>query len=230
MQRKYTHLIVIGLGLLIIGGISYGWTRQLSNQKEIPKAVSESVKEKSANEWAKKDERGVSQPSFNNSEQAVDTLDWKLYSNEKYGYEIKYPRGYFFEVVDVSSLDHVLDVVAFKDKQYENSSDPGELPQIEVVVYPNPEKTSLQKWFNRHSTTVPFGPSPNREYYFEGVTLVKKVTVDNHEGLYVEHEEMAPKAISILVSSDDKIVKIGNIFPSINQTFDRMISTFHLTR
>jgi len=70
----------------------------------------------------------------------VDTSDWKVYRNEKFGFEVKYPQEWFHQVTGGSKLTPA--GIMFSDESLEfYSPAPGIYPEkfINVVLYRTPE-------------------------------------------------------------------------------------------
>lgn len=82
--------------------------------------------------------------------------DWKIYRNERYGYEVKYPEG--FEVIEAKPREgnkavwgvkflfgEEVQKVTFLEKEYKRW--PGE---FQICIYSNPDNLSFEQWIDKH--------------------------------------------------------------------------------
>lgn len=92
-KRSVSLKILIGvLGLFLISGMAYGSWKIFSKSKPVSVTRESSV-----------------QPA------PTPTADWKVYRNEKYGYEIKYPADWIYK--EFGEMDRrIIDYVGFRPK------------------------------------------------------------------------------------------------------------------
>ncbi|HEC91854.1 MAG TPA: hypothetical protein ENI51_02505 [Candidatus Atribacteria bacterium] len=104
-KKVFLFLVII---LLIIGVVA---TIYLQIKKILP--VSETPRQKvSEQPVSQEQEKSVStQPQKGTSTKEIDTSDWKIYRNEEYGFEIKYPKD-----MDVQKDTEFKDVESHKRK------------------------------------------------------------------------------------------------------------------
>jgi hypothetical protein len=77
MQKKFVLLVLIVL-IIVAGGV-FVWNKKMN--QEVPKnSLKEEVK-----------------TAENTDTNNVDTSDWKTYRNEKYGYSMRYPKGWYVD-------------------------------------------------------------------------------------------------------------------------------------
>lgn len=92
MSQKTLKVLLISLGIIIAGAASYTGARIWKETKKLEKEKDRVL----VNQGPKK-------PEITGSETTeIDTLDWKTYSNEEYGFELKYPKNYTVYETDFS--------------------------------------------------------------------------------------------------------------------------------
>ena len=94
-------------------------------------------------------ERETITPSVNQ------TADWKTYRNEKYGYMVKYPKGWNMieakprvghkiEEAENILLDKQVQKITFLDREHT-----GGCQGFQIAVLSNPEKLTLEQWIKK---------------------------------------------------------------------------------
>ncbi len=92
-----------------------------------------------------------------NPAQNIDTADWKTYKNEKYGYMVKYPKGWEIIEAKPRTRNQTENLGNTLNDEYgevqavtfvENRNVIGVI-EFEVNILSNPDKLSLEQWNNR---------------------------------------------------------------------------------
>ncbi len=80
---------------------------------------------------------------------ADETADWKTYTNEEYGYSIKYLNNYTYRRGTISEDDklNTLSIIHFYDEKYEYSETEYGYPTFYVAVYNNPNNLEVSQWW-----------------------------------------------------------------------------------
>lgn len=81
------------------------------------------------------------------------TADWKTYQNKEYGFEFRYPAGWF---LDTSSSGGDITLTSYNPTTKGGDGPLGtDSMQLRVFIYPKGQFTSLDDWFSRLSVDVP---------------------------------------------------------------------------
>ncbi len=140
----------------------------------------------------------------------IDTSDWKVYTNEEFGFEIKYPQDYkAIEELDRAQVIITPDSVNVKDP------DPFYAP-IAIVTRNNNERLSIEKWFQKN-------------YPKDDISKLQKVEFNRIDGM--RFSKWSNSIGSFYFSNEDKIYSISaldlqkNIENQLRIT-EKMLSTF----
>lgn len=167
-----------------------------------------------------------------------ETTNWKIYTNEVYGYSIKYPEDWKFEEKDVSSVKgeyYEKFRVWFESPPFEVTTGPeisqGPVIQIIVNIHDNPNNLDLDKWhdnyFKKWKKGVGFEiVSENKITIGEGIDSLEIILKRS-----VEYK-------SVLVRENNQIFRIELAYPAegqdyskdANKSFQQMLSTFQFTK
>ena len=124
----------------------------------------------------------------------LDTSDWKVYRNEEYGYEIKYPESW------EQNREKGKNIFS---KTFINSKGWKDGAYFSIEVFNNSTSIPLKEWINLHD---PIYPEDSRELHFQ-----KSITVDNNNGIY--------RKITNSVSGgyqNDAFIQYNNLIYKIN--------------
>lgn len=155
-----------------------------------------------------------------------DISNWKMYSNKKYGFEVKYPNDYFLKETDrrqtaMSSSFGV--IISTPETQKFLESTTGELsdqififPHVtsyqlnEQLIYPKPIQNSENYFLSQ--------PKDNFNKYL-GI-----IHIDGKMGFQLIHSESADEKIIIFQNKDSTWFMARNVTDS-NKNYDNIIST-----
>ncbi len=130
------------------------------------------------------------------------TTDWPVFKHREFGLQIRYPPTYFTKEWQVSG-DRLF-YVSFVDQKWRGIE--GEIPDIGLVIYGNPQGLLLDEWFHKHSGH--FTPSGLPEgVLFVDPTQIEPVLVRGHTALRFIDGGLGP-APSILIDRGPQIVRL----------------------
>ena len=134
--------------------------------------------------------------------------DWKIYKNEKYGFEFQYPEDWFVK----SEMETSISVANSRYKKTE-----GEHPFIFFWVYDNKKNLSLRNWFNENQKSffADAKPVEGKDYKLEDLT------VQNYKALRFSYSRMAKVT---LIDFNSKVISASAI--NTTEGYDQILSTF----
>jgi len=155
------------------------------------------------------------------------TANWKIYTNTKYGYSIKYPEDMFY-------LEREAKLPRLQSVEFTKKRGPtmGEIPGIEVIVYED-EGLSLEAWFDKRSTTKPFEANESPTIFYYKVTGKQEISFDGSgsKGIrFVDNQITGAPIPTAIVSAQNLVVSIRGYYfvhdESFQEIYDLMLSTF----
>jgi hypothetical protein len=185
-KRVIIKVLFILLGVLMFGGLVYASFRILSHFPTQP--ITEPPT-----------------PIPTNQLQLKPPEDWKVYRNEEYGFEIKYPNDWIVESYN--------SYIRFLQSKYLKAMQ--DYPFIYIKINPNPQKLSIREFYNRPEQRDWFSQS-NNEYTQGSITgrpYYKFIPYITYAGEVV-----------VVIELDSAFLEIGKIFGE-NGILDAMLST-----
>ena len=82
------------------------------------------------------------------SAEEIDTSDWQTYRNEEYGFEVKYPEGWFVRVNEKykNTFGRVNIDFSNSDKFFSKDNPFLHLMEIEIIIYDKKNKTAIENY------------------------------------------------------------------------------------
>lgn len=166
-------------------------------------------------------------PNLDPQSVAILTANWLVLENRAFGFRIKYPPTFFTKEWQVSG--ERLFYVSFIDQKWQDIA--GEIPDIGLVVYANPQGLSLDEWFHKHSGHVTPSGLPEGVLFVDP-TQVEPVWVGGHAALRFIDGGLAP-APSTLIERGRQMVKLyfTPLGPdNLEPTYELMLATLEFTQ
>lgn len=166
-------------------------------------------------------------PNLDPKSVSILTANWLVLENQKFGFRIKYPPTFFTKEWQVNG-DRLF-YVSFIDQKWQGIG--GEIPDIGLVVYDNPQRWSLNEWFHRHSGHVTPSGLPEGVLFVDP-TQVEPVSVQGHAALRFIDGGLGP-APSILLERGPYMVKlyftpVGS--DNLEPTYELMLATLEFIK
>jgi hypothetical protein len=168
-----------------------------------------------------------SYPNLDPESVSILTTDWPVFKNWEFGFQIRYPPTFFTKEWQVDG-DRLF-YVSFMDQKWRDIE--GEIPDIGLVIYGNPQGLSLDEWFHKHSGHVLPSGLPEGVLFVDP-TQVESVSVRGHTALRFIDGGLAP-APSILIDRGPQMVKLyfAPVGPdNLEPIYELMLSTLEFIK
>lgn len=231
-------LLIAIIAVLVIGGGVY-----IYNNKKVEAPVVSDTQTQTQTSGQTQQQTNTQTPPANNLEPCTNngsmgtrkcnppqtnTLNWKTYTNTKYGFEIKYPTDWY--VTDLSSLNHYLLALNPQTRQIPSDTpvnrDGDYKGYIEITISPNPAKLSLQSFYDgtKHENLY------SKDVATNGVEKI--ITMNKIEGTLFKGVSGLGIYNIASFGLDNNIVEVQDNSQKpydSNSIFARIISTFKFT-
>ncbi len=159
-------------------------------------------------------------PQENEQVNSDENAEWKIYTNDKFGYTVEYPFGWHYKDYNDVTIDNVLlSRVVFSDKVL--PSDIGKMdPSQSISIWVE------NRPFAEARTAFLQGP-------FINTASETIITVDNMQVTKLSGIRKGAKysSVEVMISKDGKIyTMVGIDSPSVSAAFNRVLSTFKFTK
>ena len=160
-----------------------------------------------------------------------ETADWKVYKDEKYGYEIKYPKILKIGIIskrDNQSLTSMAQlhggVILHID--YQDNILRSQTSQIAVYVYDS-NNLSLETWIKTNSTERAFATEPTLEFH-EFKKIKDNLVIDNLPAIEFQSTVMSSISHDVALKKGQYVYVVNNtsVGDDLSKIYDQMLSTF----
>lgn len=197
-MNKLNYLLIPAIILLLIGnGILYSKINNLN------KKFLEVKKEQT-------DQQASQKESIENLQNLV-TFNWKIYRNEKYGFEIKYPKD--FSKFEEDYAGTIEDKTSLFWIQFSSPKTEEGYPSIAIYI---PRENNQDKAINNYINTIETTIETEQETTVDGISG-KTITISSNNSLDAKH--------SLFVTYKSKVYQI-QIFERNPIFGEKILSTF----
>jgi len=159
------------------------------------------------------------------------TANWKTYRNEEYGFEFKYPPGFYYEEIK-NQTKPVTWLVYIADST--KSPNVAHYPEIDVGVLSKNNNLSLHNWLEDKITTKDNYNNPDpedKDKIWWGVKNINNISLGNLKAISFSSSNYASSfQDNVLIDHGDKIFifqSITTLLGAIDKNlFDLILSTF----
>lgn len=120
------------------------------------------------------------------------SMDWPIYRDDTYGYEIRYPPNYIIRRGTQQKEPLPLHQIEFHDRELAKSETAAlQLPQFSIEVFENSSRLPLEKWLKEHrmlESWMKFQVEPYSLSGASGVRLSSQLLLAPNEFIYLPHE------------------------------------------
>lgn len=175
----------------------------------------------------------VPKPKVNTSTPSADIADWKVYTNTKYNYQVKYPQDWVIEVdfiVNPPSTETADEIWFWKitEKPFGQTSQIVNRMFIIISAGPNPKKLSLEDYLIEQSKL--HFPPPDPDEVIKNIKNMEKTSFQGFKALKADYGD---KGAVLYISKEPNIFALTLGFEEFSEkfkippkeTFDQVVST-----
>ncbi|MCL5411724.1 MAG: hypothetical protein M1150_03215 [Patescibacteria group bacterium] len=146
------------------------------------------------------------------------TANWKTYTNNLYGYSVKYPKDWTYVENTISTKFYPPNIGSFEGSFENNTIDQSKVPVMGIEVL-----------------TRPFSTSPTSNQNQNGIDLIteyKEMTISGVKGHYYRTNQCAPKCtirLDLPLNVGKKTLSVYATVDSDMAIFNQILSTFKFT-
>ncbi|MBU3918483.1 hypothetical protein KKC63_01050 [Patescibacteria group bacterium] len=153
-----------------------------------------------------------------------ETADWKIYTDDEYGFEIKYPNFYYI-------IDEDFGNVSFRNEKYRENPSGG--CEFNILIRPNPLKKNLEEWLRDNSTEAEFATDAHEKsgklYFNSKQANIEEINIGREKAIKFYQIGGHPNDwINTLVENGIYIIEMM-YFPKCSSeldVFNQILSTF----
>lgn len=164
------------------------------------------------------------------------TLDWKTYTNNKYGFSVRYPKGWVASGEDISGFAaQALKNQAVEDLHQSKFSDPKNPERsFSIIVYNNGNNYVLEPWLVKYKQSNPIGSGLS--FGIVSNPENKDILIDGSKGLKGDFGCCATYKHAVFLRKNNRIYQISGGFLDLNthaypyeDVYIQFLSTFNFT-
>ncbi len=165
-------------------------------------------------------------PNLDSQSVAQLTKEWLVFEKPEWGFRIKYPPTFFTTEWPVEK-DRLYSV-GFTDQKWKGMG--GEIPDIDLTIYRNPQGMALQEWFTTHSGSFTPQGLPDQAIFVDP-TQIQPVSVHGQNALKFVDGGLGPAPTVLIPRGQQMFSMVYAPAPNnLEPTYELMFSTLEFTK
>ena len=218
-RQGFSSLALIIIILIILGGGYWVWQNQLESEASKLAALSADIN---------------IEPSVTPSTPSVDTTDWRIYSNEEYGFEFKYPPNLDINsavTISVPMTGNPKEIITLRSNETLLTDSGRSFDGFAIYVIPNQSQNSINSNLENEKTA-----QLNAKISIDGNNISgiqSSFTLNNRQGKILRGYSWDDiERFYVSLNGQDILVlaKLDQKEGSFDKIFDQILSTFRFTK